>query len=183
MDFYQAFLRIIGHEGKLSLDKGDRGNWTSGIVGEGELKGTKYGISAMSYPHLDIRNLTLAQAKDIYYEDFWLRLKGDAFHPALTYQLFDTAVNSGPGNAIRILQRAVGVADDGRIGPITIDNVKVRSVNDVLKLFLAERLLFMTTISTWNLYGKGWARRIAENLKYAAGDYNAPWYERVEVEK
>src|SRR5690554_3598272 len=62
--FDLVFERLIGHEGKFTDVRGDRGNWTSGRVGAGELKGTKYGISAMSYPHLDIKAITLEQAKD-----------------------------------------------------------------------------------------------------------------------
>ena len=59
MNFERAFEKLIDHEKGLSLDPKDRGNWTTGVIGKGELKGTKYGVSAMSYPHLDIRNLTL----------------------------------------------------------------------------------------------------------------------------
>ena len=66
LTFDQAFERLIGHEGNFTNDKDDRGNWTTGIIGKGQLKGTKYGISAMTYPQLDIKNLTLDQAKQIY---------------------------------------------------------------------------------------------------------------------
>src|SRR5690554_991684 len=76
-DFDLAFERLIGHEGKFTDNRADRGNWTTGRVGVGELKGTKFGISAMTYPHLDIKSLTLEQAKDIYLRDFWLRAGAD----------------------------------------------------------------------------------------------------------
>lgn len=181
MNYDEAFQRVIGHEGGLSLDRGDRGNWTTGVIGQGELKGTKYGISAMSYPHLDIKNLTLDEAKAIYYEDFWLRVKGDELHAALAYQLFDSAINHGIGNAIRILQRAVGVADDGRVGPLTLQAVRERGTDDTLKLFNAERIRFFVNISTFDRYGRGWMRRVADNLTYAADDYTAPWNEHVDV--
>lgn len=181
MNYDTIFERIIGHEGHFQNDRSDRGNWTSGQIGVGELKGTKYGISAMSYPHLDIENLTLQEAKDIYYNDFWLRVKGDELHAALAYQLFDAAINHGIGNAIRILQRAVDVADDGRMGPLTHEAVRLRGTDDALKLFNAERILFFTKLSTFHLYGKGWMRRVAQNLKYAAWDYNAPWSSHVDV--
>lgn len=181
MNYDIAFKRLIGHEGKFQDNPNDRGNWTGGGINEGKLKGTKYGISAMSYPHLDIRNLTLEQAKEIYYEDFWLPVKGDELHPALSYQLFDSAVNHGSGNAIRFLQRAVGVADDGRIGPITLKVVKHAGVDDTLKLFNAERIRFFVKLSTFDTFGRGWMRRVADNLTYAADDYTAPWYGQVEL--
>lgn len=183
MNYDTAFERVIGHEGGLSLDRNDRGNWTSGQVGVGELKGTKYGVSAMSYPNEDIRNLTLQRAKEIYKRDFWGRVQGDSLHNALVYQLFDAAINHGVGNAIRILQRSVNVSDDGKFGDITYAAIVERGIDDTLKVFNAERILFYTMISTFNNYGRGWMRRIAENLKYAADDYTAPWHEHVEVER
>lgn len=179
MNYDEAFSRVIGHEGAFQNDRNDRGNWTTGVIGKGELKGTKYGISAMSYPDLDIRNLTLQQAKDIYYRDFWLRVEGDSLHDALVYQLFDAAINHGAGNAIRMLQRAVGVLDDGSFGPITRKAIKRRGIDDTLKLFNAQRIRFFTRLSTFRLYGAGWMNRVAQNLEYAADDYTAPWYEHV----
>lgn len=168
--FDMAFERIIGHEGGYTTVRADRGNWTSGRVGVGELKGTKYGIAAMAYPDLDIKNLTLADAKKIYERDYWLRSGADQYDGAIGFQVFDAAVNHGIGNAIRMLQRAVGVLDDGAVGPITLNAVKSRSATDVISLFNAERLVFYTNISTWPDFGKGWTRRVAGNLRYAAQD-------------
>ncbi len=170
IDFETAFERVIGHEGGFQAKASDRGNWTSGVVGQGELKGTKFGISAMSYPLLDIKNLTLEQAKGIYYEDWWVKLGMDLFKPALSYQLFDAAINHGMANATKMLQRGIGVLDDGKFGPVSRASFDKLPLDDVLMLFLSERLNFMTNISTWNDYGKGWAKRIALNLKLAARD-------------
>ena len=63
--FNLMFDKLIGAEGGFQNDPKDRGNWTSGIIGKGECKGTKYGVSAMAYPDLDIENLTIEQAKKI----------------------------------------------------------------------------------------------------------------------
>ena len=116
--FDKAFERVIGHEGLFQNDPKDRGNWTTGIVGQGQNKGTKYGISAMSYPNEDIKNLTLARAKELYKRDFWDRNNEGSFHSSVQYQMLDAAINHGRGNAARMLQRAVKVADDGFIGNI-----------------------------------------------------------------
>jgi lysozyme family protein len=170
VDFERAFDRVMGNEGGFQSKSSDRGNWTSGVVGRGELKGTKFGISAMSYPHLDIKNLTKEQAKGIYYEDWWVKLGMDLFRPSLSYQMFDAALNHGMGNATRMLQRGVKVLDDGVIGPRTRAAVDAMPLDDMLMRFLSERLRFMTQIGTWKDYGKGWAVRIADNLIYAAED-------------
>jgi lysozyme family protein len=65
------------------------------VIGKGQCKGTKYGISAMTYPDLDIRNLTLDQAKAIYKRDWWDRINADDLHPAIVFQVWDFAVNAG----------------------------------------------------------------------------------------
>ncbi len=109
------------------------------------------------------------QAKEIYRVAFWNRAKCDQFTGAISYQLFDAAVNHGIGNAIRMLQRAVGVNDDGAVGSITLGAIKKMTLDDVLVLFIAERLEFYTKLSTFNSFGRGWARRVVGNLRYAAG--------------
>jgi lysozyme family protein len=148
----------------------DRGNWTSGEVGEGTLKGTKFGISAMSYPGLDIENLTLANAKAIYYEDWWKPLNMNHLTFAMQYQMFDAAINHAGVNATRMLQRAIGVDDDGIIGPLTIAAKDEMEINDLLMLFIAERISFFTQIKTFDLYGRGWMNRMALNLRLATED-------------
>lgn len=168
IDFNKAFDRLIGHEGGFGNDSRDSGNWTGGVIGRGELKGTKYGISAASYPTLDIQGLTLAQAKEIYFRDFW-SIVGDA-HPSIKFQLFDAAVNSGHGNAIRWLQRAVRVADDGQWGKISQAALDGMETNDVLLRFVAYRLKFWASLSTFDTYGRGWTSRGADNLLFAAED-------------
>ena len=170
MNFEKAFNRLIGHEAGYSNDKRDPGNWTGGKVGVGELKGTKYGIAANTYPNLDIKNLTLEQAKAIYKKDWWDKLGADSLHPSIVFQLWDFAVNAGKPRAIKELQQVVGVPADGLIGPKTIAAVKAMDVNDVLLKLTAERLKFYTSLSTWSTYGKGWTNRVAENLIYAAED-------------
>lgn len=168
--FDKAFDRVFKHEGGYTADPKDRGNWTGGEIGSGQLLGTKYGISAMSYPSVDIPKLSLEEAKEIYRTDWWESLKMDIFHPALQYQLFDAAINHGMHSATKMIQRAAGVKADGFIGPITQGAVIEGDLNDLLIKFLAERLIFMTHIKTWSEYSKGWARRIAHNLMIAAKD-------------
>ncbi|MYM61138.1 secretion activator protein [Vibrio sp. OCN044] len=165
-----AFNRVIGHEGKYQNSYYDRGNWTSGTVGKGIRKGTKFGISAMSYPSLDIKQLTIEQAKDIYYRDFWLKLGGDKVHKAVMYQLFDAAIHHGSWRAVQFLQRSVGTKDDGHYGVKTHAAVNAADHNDLLLKFLAERLDFMKEVKTWSLFSRGWSQRIADNLRLAASD-------------
>jgi len=82
----------------------------------GTLKGTKFGLAAKSYPNLDIKNITLAQAKEIYKKDWWDKLGGHGLHSAITFQLWDFAINAGKSRAIKELQQVAGVTADGMIG-------------------------------------------------------------------
>lgn len=154
MTFDQVFDKLINHEGGYVFNPHDPG---------GE---TKFGISKRSYPHLDIHSLTLADAKTIYRRDFWDRAQCDKLHPDLAFDLFDGAVNSGIGQAIRWLQRAVGVADDGVVGPLTLASINRENDTSAIRArYNGHRLDFMTRLSTWDVFGKGWARRIAFNLQ------------------
>lgn len=170
MNFDRAINRILSHEGAFTANPADRGNWTSGKIGIGQLKGTKYGISAMSYPRIDIKSLTREQAKVIYRRDFWWPIEADLLPDGAAFQLLDFAVNSGITTAIRALQRAIGVKDDGRFGPISRSALDDKSETDLIMLILAERLEFMANARSWLDFGRGWARRIATNLRYGAAD-------------
>lgn len=165
-----AYSRTALAEGGFTADPNDRGNWTTGVIGKGKLNGTKYGISAMSFPNEDIRNLTPARAKELAKEQFWDRAHCDEFRFAFSIQFFDAAYNHGPGNAVRFAQRAAGAVDDGVFGPNTLAACKKMDERVLIMGFLAERLKFMTNISTWSRYGKGWARRVADNLEFATKD-------------
>lgn len=169
-NFDVAFDRLIGHEGNFTDNPNDNGNWTGGKKGVGILKGTKYGIAANTYPHLDIKNLTLEDAKAIYHRDWWTKIKADQMPFAVVYQLWDFAINSGIETAVKRLQRVVKVGEDGSVGKITLAAINSMALNDVLILLSAERLEYMASLSSWSHFGKGWARRIALNLRYAAKD-------------
>ena len=172
MTFDKAFERLIGHEGKFTDNPKDDGNWTGGKQGRGELKGTKFGIAANTYPHLDIKSLTIEQAKAVSREDFW-DVIGRA-HGAVKFQLFDAAVNHGRGNAVRILQRAVRAADDGAWGPLSqaaLDRMETTNGhNDVLLRFTAYRFKFWASLQKFDAFGRGWVNRGADNLLFAAED-------------
>ncbi len=165
MNFDEAFKTTVGHEGGLTLNRQDRGNWTSGKVGVGELKGTKYGISAMAYPSEDIKNLTLDRAKQLYKRDYWDKCRCDELPNGLKFHVFDVAVNSGVVRAIQTLQQAAGTKDDGIIGPATLAAVRSKEPCDLLLMFYSFRIAFYTSIGTFGTFGKGWMNRVASNLK------------------
>ena len=158
MNFDAAFDRVMGHEGGYSLDENDPG---------GE---TNWGISRRSYSNVDIKSLTREQAKAIYKRDFWTRINADRLPDGVAFQSFDFAVNSGIETAVRYLQRALGVADDGHWGPVSQAVADGTSETDMILRLNSERLMFMTKLKNWPHAGRAWARRIAQNLRYGADD-------------
>ncbi|QOF68972.1 glycoside hydrolase family 108 protein [Actinobacillus sp. GY-402] len=156
------FDRLIGHEGGYVNDPQDPGGETNWGV-------TKRTARANGYQG-SMRTMTRDDAYQIYHSAFWVRYKCAKMPNAVAFQFFDGCVNHGYGNAARLLQKAVGVAQDGIIGEKTLAAINAKSVNDVLMLFNAHRIKFYTQLSNFNRYGKGWVNRCADNLIYAAQD-------------
>lgn len=166
--FDKAFDLVIGHEGGFTNRSTDPGNWTGGRVGSGILRGTKYGISAGAFPKLDIKNMTLEQAKDIYLEHYWHPSGAAACPSGVDYMVFDSAVNNGVGSAARFLQRAVGAQDDGKVGPKTLAAVAKAAIADpdgLLEEFQAQRIWHHMKIKSMvDEFGLGWSRRLVRVL-------------------
>lgn len=159
MSTFDDFIgRVLTHEGGYVNDPRDPG---------GE---TKFGIAKRSYPSVDIKGLTREAAIDIYRRDFWNRVQGDKLPRQFAFQALDAAVNHGIGNAVRWMQRAASVADDGIVGPMTLAAVGRAEPADLVLQFNAQRLRFYASLSTFDAFGRGWIRRVADNLAYAAED-------------
>lgn len=157
--FDDAFAILIGEEGGYSADPRDPGNWTGGNVNSGVLKGTKFGIAAHVYPHLDIVNLTVPQAKDIYRRDYWDKVRGDDLPWPLALYVFDAAVNQGPVVAIMLMQDALGVQSDGAIGPVTLAAAKTATTRRMDK-FMALRARRYANTRNFDTFGTGWLTRL-----------------------
>ncbi len=150
--FDRAFEKVLEFEGSYVNHAADPG---------GE---TKYGISKRSYPTLDIKNLTVAQAKAIYKKDFWDAMRCDELPPVLAETVFDAAVNSGRRAATIWLQKCMGVKADGIMGPLTIEAAHRHNPYRVAMRFYGERLALLTDLKHWSTFGRGWAKRIAAGL-------------------
>lgn len=92
-DFERSVKFVLDAEGGYVCDPDDPGG------------ATNFGISQRAYPHLDIKALTVDAAKEIYYNDYWLRTHCDKEKWPLNLILFDTTVNMGEGEAWRILNK------------------------------------------------------------------------------
>ena len=148
-----AFQILMSNEGGYVNDPKDSG---------GE---TKYGISKKAYPDVDIPNLTIAQAMEIYHRDYWDRCKCDNIPDALSVAVFDFAVNSGVKTAIKKLQIALGVKADGIIGNQTVGACNRLPVKKVLDDYMDLRLDYLMSLPKWKYYGNGWGNRVEKTKK------------------
>jgi len=152
----------LAHEGGMSLTRADPGNWTGGKVGVGVLKGTKYGVAASAYPHLDIKNLTLADVEPIYRRNYWDKVRGDDLPAGVDLTVFDYGVNSGPSRSAKELQRVVKTGVDGKIGDGTLRAVAASNGKTVIQGVCARRMSFLRALPIWNTFKNGWTRRVAD---------------------
>jgi lysozyme family protein len=124
---------------------------------------TKYGIDQRSHPNVDIRNLTEDQAKDIYYNDYYLGSGSDKLPDGIATIVLDVSVNNGKGRAIKILQAAVGAAVDGVLGPETIGLVDAADRVQTMRAMLdAREELYRNIAANRPASGKfltGWLNR------------------------
>lgn len=122
-DSKTSILITLVHEGGFQKDPDDSGNWTGGAKDVGELKGTKYGISAHEFPDLDIVNLTVDQAISIYQEQYWKQHYSEIQSQPVADSLFDLGVLMGVHEAVELLQIVLSIKADGIFGPDTVSHV------------------------------------------------------------
>ena len=169
---------IFAVEGGFTLDKSDKGNWTSGVVGQGELKGTNHGISAMAYPDLDIAKLTQEEATNLYIRDYISKPGyGDliALSPAVGHKVVDAGVNTGTRQSSLWFQRSMNALSrggqdfpqinvDGKLGTGSIKAYEalrrvrgnVRACELTIKLMDAQQANHYMSLTKTPQYIPGW---------------------------
>ena len=158
-DFDKAFELLIGNEGGYVNNPKDPGGETNWGI-------TKTVAVANGYAG-DMRTMPKETAKGIYKKMYWDKLQCDQLPFVVAFQLFDAGVNHGNAQAVKFLQRALSVVDDGVIGAKTIAATNSLEDLQIVMLFNAERIEFYTALKTFSTFGKGWMRRVASNLKLA----------------
>jgi len=124
---------------------------------------TKYGISKRAFPHYDIKNLTVEQASEIYYNSYYKPCKCDKIEPILlALQVFDFAVNAGVSKSIKVLQRVAGVKPDGIIGTVTIAGLQQKNCSVD---FINARKEFYKALNQPRFLN-GWLARVDNCTKY-----------------
>lgn len=160
--FSEAVERVLAHEGGFVDHPSDPGGATKFGITERVARAWGYKGHMLDLPR--------DTAVEIYRAQYWSPVQGDKLPDAIAFQVMDAGVNHGVGNAARWLQRAAGVTEDGVIGPVTLAAVRKADPADLVLRFNATRLDFYASLSTFSTFGRGWTRRVAENLRLAAVD-------------
>jgi len=157
MNFDEAFVKLMGHEGGYVNHPSDPGGETNWGI-------TKRVAEAHGYTG-PMRELTQDKAKEIARAAYWNAVSAESLPHALRYPVFDAAYHSGPRQSIRWLQRALGAVDDGIVGRQTLTIAHQADPYKTRSRMLGERLEFLAGLSTWPAFGRGWSRRIASLLE------------------
>jgi lysozyme family protein len=178
-NFERALALTLAHEGGWSDHPKDPGGATNMGITIGTLKRLKIDVDGDGDSDLaDLRNLRPADVAKVYRVFYWDAVRADLLPAGVDLAVFDFAVNSGPAQAAKVLQRAVGVAPDGDIGPQTLAALAKADAGLIISAMSDKRLQFLRSLKTWGTFGKGWLRRVTvikeAALKLAKEPIEAP---------
>ena len=154
-NFDEIIEKVLEHEGGYVNDPKDLG---------GE---TKYGITKRFYPELNIKELTIEKAKQIYKDDYWDKNRVESLPQNLWHIFFDMCVNMGRRTAVKVLQRAAvnrgrDIEVDGGLGPATIGALKGVELDRVRAYRVKFYVDLITSKPEQEKFFLGWFRRATE---------------------
>lgn len=153
-----ALKAVLHHEGSFVNHPSDPG----GMTNLGCTKTVWEEWCGHPVTEQDMRDLEAEDVAPLYKTKYWDKIKGDDLPAGIDYIVFDAAINSGPGRASKWLQECVGVQPDGIIGPMTLQVARAMVPMDLVNLYCDKRLAFLKELKTWDVFGKGWERRVEE---------------------
>lgn len=159
INFQRALKAVLVHEGgKVDHPKDPGGRTNQGVIqrvydGYRKRQGKK--------PQ-DVYLMTNQERDDIYRRQYWDAVQGDELPAGVDYVVFDGAVNSGPSQSIKWLQRALRMnVVDGVLGQATLAAANAHPDPDMLVADICKRrMAFLQALKTWGTFGKGWTRRV-----------------------
>lgn len=163
MTLYSIIDEILRREGGFVNHKADRGGPTNFGITQAVLAAWRNQPATVD----DVRNMTRAEARSIYFRDYITAPKFDLIqNPKLQALIIDCGVNHGVNRATRWLQSAVATKADGVMGPVTLAAIN-RAVPELLyKRVLSQRCIFygqiITNDPTQAVFATGWMVRLAE---------------------
>ncbi|MDQ2084532.1 glycoside hydrolase family 108 protein [Xanthobacteraceae bacterium Astr-EGSB] len=158
-NYNKALKRVLVYEGGYSNHPDDTGGPTNQGIIQRVYDGYR---KSKGQPTRSVRLLTDAERNEIYRRQYADKIRFDALPAGVDIAVFDAAVNSGPSQSTKWLQRAVGVTADGDLGEATLAAVKAHPDHDALIADMcARRLGMMQNLRNWGTFGDGWSKRVA----------------------
>lgn len=156
-NFAVCLNRVLASEGGFSNHPSDPG----GMTKLGCTKATWEEYVGHPVSEADMRALTPDDVAPLYKRKYWDRASCDLLPAGLDYCVFDAAINSGPGRAVKWLQEVVGASADGVVGKKTLTAINAFSVQKIIAQYNEKRLQFLESLPTWSTFGNGWSNRIS----------------------
>jgi lysozyme family protein len=155
---------VLGNEGGISNHKADRGGLTNSGVTQRtyDMYRAKHGLIRRP-----VTEMTPPEVEAIY-DEYWKDARCAYLPEPVDLLVFDTAINSGARRAMILLQRALGVPDDGLFGKVTMDalheEMVAGDIKQICKAFLDAREDFFYDIvdrdATQQAFIGGWINRL-----------------------
>ena len=157
-NFEQSLKMILHHEGGYVNHPSDPGGRTNLGVTQAVYE------SWVDQPvtEEEMRSLTVEDVTPIYRSNYWDRARCDDLKSGVDFAVFDLCVNGGVGRGAKMLQKVVGVTQDGGIGPQTLGAVSRMDPVDIIEQYAGEREAFYRRLKTFDTFGRGWLRRNEE---------------------
>jgi lysozyme family protein len=164
-NFEKSLALVLKSEGGFTTDVRDNGN----KLPDGRAGSTNLGVTQANWEAFvghpvswnDMKALNPTTVAPFYKRKYWDLVRGDDLPAGLDYLAFDFAVNAGPGMAIKTIQKAIGVAQDGAIGPITLSAIRAIPATQLIERFSDAKEVFYKGLKQFPIYGKGWLSRVA----------------------
>ena len=160
-----SFFAVLKHEGGFVNHPKDPG----GMTNLGVTKAAWESYLNRDVTEAEMRGLTPDAVKPFYKAMYWDKIKGDQLPAGVDYAAYDLAVNSGVGRAAKMLQQIAGVVVDGALGPKSMETIKACDPAETVDALCDMRLAFLKRLTTFDTFGKGWSRRVAEVKDKASG--------------
>ncbi|MFG1276626.1 glycosyl hydrolase 108 family protein [Xanthobacter autotrophicus] len=173
--FAPALNAVLRHEGGYSNHPDDPGGPTMRGVIQRVYDGYRRGKGLVVRP---VREIEERELQEIYRRQYWDAIRADELPEGIDYVVFDGAVNSGPAQSVKWLQRALGLPADGEMGAVTLaaartaaETAPARLVDDICD----RRLAMLKALRTWPVFGRGWGRRVEDVRKAGKAWASGAW--------
>lgn len=165
--FSICLAAVLRHEGGYADHPADPGGATNMGITRKTLARWRRVSPWWALPKTAVRDLSRAEASRLYRAGYWTPCRAGELPAGVDLAVFDFAVNSGPGRAIRILQGLLGVKVDGLVGPVTLRAAAQADPRRLVVAICDRRLGFLRLLRTFPIFGRGWTRRV-EDIRAAA---------------